>query len=125
MHLLTSVDTEGEANELAQRFEASGIPIFVEPDYTRTDPARRSASFGYRVHLWLGEQMDDAKGLLADPAYEVVSPVDVGAFYAALQKDDQVKEEQWKQSETRWLNWIAVLIAVAIAGWIANAALRS
>lgn len=123
--LLTSVDTDDEANELTRRFEASGIPVFVEPDYTRPDPASRNASFGYRVHLWLEEQVEDGKRLLADPSYEDVSPVDVDAFYAALQKHDQIKEEQWKQSETRWLKWVAVAIATGIAGWIAYAALRS
>ena len=125
MLLLTSVDREDEANELTRRFEASGIPVFVEPDYTRTDPASRNASFGYRVHLWLEEQIDDGKGLLVDPSYEVVSPVDVDAFYSALQKHDQVKEQEWKDSETRWLNWIAVAIAMGVAGWIAYAALKS
>ena len=125
MLLLTSLDREDEANELTRRFEASGIPVLVEPDYTRTDPASRNASFGYRVHIWLEEQIDDGKRLLVDPSYEVASPVDVDAFYAALQKHDQVKEEQWKDSETRWLNWIAVAIATGIAGWIAYAALRS
>jgi hypothetical protein len=114
--LLTSVDREDEANELTLRFEASGIPVFVEPDYTRTDPASRNASFGYRVHLWLEEQIDDGKRLLVDPSYEVASPVDVDAFYAALQEHAQVKEEQWKDSETRWLNWIAVAIAMGVAG---------
>jgi len=123
--VLTSVIREDEANELTRRFEASGTPVFVEPYYTRTDPASRNASFGYRVHLWIEEQIDDGRRLLVDPSYEVVSPVDVDAFYAALPKHDQVKEEQWKDSKTRWLNWIAVAIAVGVVGWIAYVALRS
>lgn len=102
---LTSVDSEDEANELTRRFEASGIPVFVEPDYTRTDPASRNASFGYRVHLWLEEQIDDGKRLLVDPSYEVASPVDVDAFYAALQKHDQVNDEQWSAVERRCGTW--------------------
>jgi hypothetical protein len=38
LHLI-SVDTSDEANELSERFHASGIPVFIEPDYTRTDPS--------------------------------------------------------------------------------------
>jgi hypothetical protein len=125
MLLLTSVDTEDEANELTHRFEASGIPIFVEPDYTRPDLANRTSSFGYRVHLWLEEQLEDAKRLLRDPAYEVVSPVDVEAFYAALEKHDEGKEHQWEQAETHWLNWTAGILAIGVAGWITYAVLRS
>ena len=44
--LLTSVDTEDEANELTRRFEASGIPIFVEPDYSRSGPQTAIRALG-------------------------------------------------------------------------------
>jgi len=55
-----------------------------------------------------------ASGYLSTRVMEVASPVDVDAFYAALQKHDQVNDEQWKDSETRWLNWIAVAIAMGV-----------
>jgi len=72
---LVSVDTSEEADEISQRFHASGVPVFVEPDLTRTDPSVRSAAFGHRIHIWLEEQLDDAKRLLRDPQYEVVAPL--------------------------------------------------
>ena len=43
---LVSVDTSEEADEISQRFHASGVPVFVEPDLTRTDPSVRSAALG-------------------------------------------------------------------------------
>ena len=125
MLLLTSVDTDVEANELAHRFEASGIPVFIEPDYTRTDPSNRNSTFGYRVHLWLEEQVEEAEQLLRDPAYEVVSPVDVQAFYSTLRKHDERKEGEWREAETRWLNWIVGALALGFVGWVAYGALRS
>jgi len=54
-----------------------------------------------------------------------VSPVDVQAFYAALEKHGEDKERQWEKSETHWLNWIAGILAIGVAGWITYAALRS
>lgn len=78
LHLI-SVDTSDEADEIAQRFHTRGIPVFVEPDYTRTDPSARGTSFGFRVHIWLKEQSEDAKRLLRDPDYGVMAPVDVAS----------------------------------------------
>lgn len=119
MQLLTSVDSEEEANELSLLFHGSGIPVFVEPDHTRINPAERNSYFGYRVHIWLDEQMDDAKRLLRDPAYEVVSAVDVEAFYASMERQDAAKEASWYKAEERWLNWFFGAAAVGLVAWIA------
>ena len=68
-----SVDSDEEAEEISQRFHASGVPVFVERDFTRTDPSNRHAAFGYRVHIWLEEQLDDAKRLLRRSAVRASS----------------------------------------------------
>ena len=124
LHLI-SVDTSEEANEISQRFHASGVPVFVEPDYTRTDPSARSAAFGHRIHIWLEEQLDDAKRLLRDPQYEVLAPIDVAKFYAALNQHDTRSETAWYMAEEKWLNWLVGIGAVGLIAWLAYAALAS
>ena len=124
LHLI-SVDTNEEADEISQRFNASGVPVFVEPDFTRTDPSARSAAFGYRIHIWLEEQLDDAKRLLRDPQYEVVAPVDVAKFYAALNQHDARSEKAWYRTEEKWFNWLVGIGAVGLIAWLAYAALAS
>ena len=62
-----SVDSDEEAEEISQRFHASGVPVFVERDFTRTDPSNRHAAFGYRVHIWLEEQLDKLTPLNKKP----------------------------------------------------------
>lgn len=124
MHLI-SVDTSDEADEITQRFHTRGIPVFVEPDYTRTDPSARWASFGFRVHIWLEEQSEDAKRLLRDPDYEVMSPVDVAKFYAAMEQHDEKREAAWYRGEENWLNWLVGLGALGLVAWFVYAALAS
>lgn len=124
LHFL-SVDTYDEADEIAQRFQASGIPVFVEHDYTRTDPSSRNASFGFRIHLWLENQLEDAKRLLRDPDYEVLHPVNVEEFYTRLKEHDAQQELAWHKKNERWLNWAAIIAVVGLAAWIAYAALKS
>ena len=124
LHLI-SVDTNEEAEKISQRFHANGVPVFVEPDFTRTDPSARGAAFGHRIHIWLEEQLDDAKRLLRDPQYEVVAPVDVAKFYAALDKHDAQGEAAWYRAEESWLNWLVGVCAVGLIAWLAYAALAS
>ena len=124
LHVI-SVDSSEEANEISQRFDASGVPVFVEPDFTRTDPATRSAAFDYRIHIWLEEQLDDAKRLLRDPQYEVVAPVDVAKVYATLNQHDARSEKAWYRAEEKWLNWLIGIGAVGLIAWLAYAALAS
>ncbi len=99
------------------RFEASGVPVFVQSDFTRTDPTSRLANYGYRIHIWIDEQLEDAKQLIENPDHEVKNPIDVQEFYALLNKQDEVKEAAYYKSEQKWLNWIFSIIAVGIVGW--------
>lgn len=124
IHLI-SVDTANQANELQERFEANGIPVFVQEDYTRQDPTSRSANFGYRIHIWLEEQLEDATQLLRNPEHEVKTPVDIGEFYAQLDRHDEEKEAAWYKAEERWLNWLFGAAALGFIGWILYAATAS
>ena len=124
LHLI-SVDTSEEAEEISQRFHASGIPVFVERDFTRTDPSNRNSAFGHRIHIWLEEQLEDAKRLLRDPQYEVVAPVDIPKFYAALDQHDAQSEVAWYKAEEKWLNWLVGIGAVSLVAWLAYAVLAS
>jgi hypothetical protein len=114
---LTSVDTEAEADDLQLLFEASGIPIFVQSDFTREDPANRFADFGYRIHIWIDEQLEDAKRLIKDSDHQVRHPVDVQQFYAELNKLDEEREAAFYKAEKKWLNWLFGLALAGIVGW--------
>jgi len=118
---LTSVDTEDQANEIEACFEASGIPVFLQEDFTRLDPTNRLANYGYRVHIWLDEQLEDAKQLLKDASYEVKHPVNVAEFYASLDRQDEEREVAWYKSEEKWLNGLFALVAAGLIGWMAYA----
>lgn len=123
MRLLTSVDTEHEATELELLMHASGIPVFVQSDHTRTDPANRSLNYGFLVHVWIEEQFEDAVRLLADPAYIAPSAVDVQKFFASLDEADAAAEAAWPKSEEKLLNWLVGLAAAAFLSWAAYRAI--
>lgn len=117
IHLI-SVDTEAQVNDLQLRFEASGIPIFVQSDFSRTDPANRNTFYGYRVHIWIEEQLEDAKRLVNDPNYQVEKPVNVQEFYALLNEQDKTSEVAYYVAEEKWLNIIFGMAAIGLVGWV-------
>lgn len=125
MQLLTSVDTYEEATELEQLLHASGIPAFVQEDYTRVNPATRSSSFGYRIHVWLDEQLDDAVRVVKDPTFIAPSAVDVQEFFAKLEVADAEAEASWPKKEENFLNWVIGSAAVAFLAWVAYRVLSS
>lgn len=125
MQLLTSVDTEEEATELEQLLHASGIPVFVQADHTRLNPVERLASFGYRIHVWLDEQLEDAVKVMKDPAYVAPSAIDVKEFFAKLDNADAEAEASWPKKEERILNRAIGSAALAFAAWVAYQIFRS
>jgi hypothetical protein len=116
MRLLTSVDTSEEADRIQQLFDASGVPVFIEADYTRSNPAERPGTFGYRVHIFVDEQEHDARKLLLDPDYELVKPIDCQGFYDELDRVEQERKERVPQQVDRAMNW---LVTAGIVGLLA------
>ena len=119
MLLLTSVDSLDAATELEQLLHASGVPVFVEPDYTRTAVDAVGGTFGYRVHVWLDEQIDDALRVLREPSYKPPSAVDVNAFFASLEVADRAKRRADSRRFDRQLNWLVGLAIAAALAWLA------
>lgn len=117
IHLI-SVDTESQVNDLQLRFEANGIPIFVQSDFTRTDPTSRNKFYGYRIYIWIEEQLEEAKRLVKNPDYQVENPVNVQEFYDLLNEQDKNDEVAYYVAEEKWLNVIFTLAASGIVGWI-------
>ena len=117
IHLI-SLDTEAQVNDLQLRFEASRIPIFVQSDFSRTDPASRNTFYGHRFYIWIEEQLEDAKRLIDNPNYQVEKPVDVQEFYALLNDQDKNSEVAYYVTEEKWLNIIFGMAAIGLVGWI-------
>jgi hypothetical protein len=117
VRLLTSVDTALEAERLQQLFDASGVPVFVEDDYTRTNPAQRLASFGYRIHIFVDEQEEDARKLLLNPDYELANPIDCEKFYGDLEQLEAEDRARVPQQVDHTLNWLVAAGAVALLAW--------
>jgi hypothetical protein len=119
MQLLTSVDTLDEVTELEQLLHASGIPVFVQEDFTRENPADRFGSVGFRIHVWLDEQLEDAVRVMKEPTYIAPSAVDVQDFFAKLEDADANAEAAWPEKEENILNWVIGSAAVAFVAWVA------
>ena len=117
MRLLTSVDSADEADRIQQLFDASGVPVFIEADYTRLNPAERLASFGYRVHIFVDEQESDARKLLLDPDYEVPKPIDCHSFYDQLDRAEQERKAGIPQQVDRTMNWLVSAGVLALLAW--------
>jgi hypothetical protein len=113
-------------DEIKARFRASGIPIFVEPDYAARDtmsvgPAStyRNATTppeSFRVYVCLEQQREEAKRLFHDARYKVKAPVDVEQFEATMERLGANRKFEWPIS----LNWIVGIVAVAAVLWIAR-----
>jgi hypothetical protein len=117
--LLTSVDKFEDAERIRQLFFASGIPLFIENDYTRSFPSITKATFGYRVHVFLDEQVEDAKMLLSDPNFEVANPVNCSEFFEKLEHADSVNNNRFSLRAEEALTWLLLLSIVGILAWIA------
>lgn len=117
MQLLTSVDTAEEADRIQQIFDASGVPVFIEVDYTRSNPSERLASFGYRVHVYVDEQETDARRLLENPDYEVAKPIDCKLFYADLDRVEAERLARVPEQVDRTMNWLVSLGIAALLAW--------
>ena len=117
MRLLTSVDTADEAERLEQLFTASGVPVFIEDDYTRTNSAERLSSFGYRVHIYVEEQEEDARRLLLDPEFEVAAPIDCDKFYEDLERVELERKARIPDQVDKTLNWLASAAALVAIAW--------
>ena len=125
MRLLTSVDTIDAATELEQLMHASGIPVFVEPDYTRVAVDAVGGTFGYRVHVWLEEQTEDALRVMKEPDYQPLSAVDVPAFFAKLEAAEVAKSAVNARRFETQLNWLVGIMVAGLAGWLAYSAIAS
>jgi hypothetical protein len=133
MIYLTSVRL-AELTELKARFRASGIPVYVEPDYSVRDTMAsgsadtyRSATSPhdwYRINICLDEQLDEAKHLFEDANYEVKAPVDVAKFETTMDGLGANREVEWKLSD-KDLNRIFEIILVGFVFWILYAVLTS
>lgn len=119
MLLLTSVDSLDAATELEGLLHASGVPVFIEPDYTRTAFDAVGGTFGYRVHVWLDEQISDALRVLNEPTYKPPSAVDVSAFFTSLEAAKDSKRRAESKRFDSQLNWIVGLVITCGLGWLA------
>ncbi len=117
MRFLTSVDTAEEADRIEQLFDASGVPVFVEADYTRTSPAHGGGTFGFRVHIFVDEQEEDARRLLQDPDFELASPIDCEGFYRHLERADEERKARVPQQVDHTMNWLVAMGIVVLIAW--------
>jgi hypothetical protein len=122
-----------ETDEIQERFRAGGIPVFLEPDYSRVDMVTgiatvfRNATTGpawYRVYVCLDDQLQEAKRLLSDANYKVTKPVDVAKFEATMDRLGANRKVGWRLSDKN-LNWIVGIIVVAFVLWILRVVIAS
>ncbi len=125
MLLLTSVESLDAATELEQLLHASGVPVFIEPDYTRSAVDAVGGTFGYRVHVWLDEQISDALRVMKEPTYAPPTAVDVDAFFASLEAEDQAKRFADSKRFDSQLNWLVGAAIAGVLGWVAYTLLQS
>jgi hypothetical protein len=119
MRLLTSVDTLDAAAGLEQLMHASGIPVFVEPDYTRTAVDLLGGTFGYRIHLWQEDQIEDALRVMEQPDYQPPTAVDVPAFFAALEAKAEANRAAKAKNFNTQLKWLVGIIAAGLVARLA------
>ena len=126
MKFLATIPSEN-IDEIEERFRTAGIPVYLEPDYSRglrfvTGGASAYSNAGrdvsaFRVHVCLISQFDEAEHLLENPDYKVQFPVDIEEFEAAIEKaksQEDVEGAAGPKGPNRVAASVVLLCAVAL-----------
>lgn len=109
MKLITRDADGARLEQLRRRLEENGIPAFIGGEnVARIIPPVAMTQPG--LWIFLDHQLDDAQALLRNPDHQVMTAVDVEAFY-----ESQPNEETQYRQLNRALIHIA-LVVLAISG---------
>ena len=124
MRAVLTTEDEDEFSRAWNLLQRKGIPVCEQSSRFDSLGLDTPRTQGRVLCIWLDEQYEDAKQLLRNPSHVVGDPVDLGEFARIQKKAKKQRQRSTNRSTEKLLNWLFALIAVAVIGGIAFAALR-